>query len=222
MPNLRIEFFKFGTTQQLQVHAHNTTGEWKFPECSGLPRVPNIGHSGKKLFPECCTRLIVHGTRGREALREDHLHREQNSGKRGTREQKTMWGNKDIFKTLFPECLTLALGEANLFPECLTLELGEEFFLFFVFLPHFFEAIPHYLKLLGQIWGYFEFFWYISLVFSILLNFLAYFKLELQVHEVMKFLNSKNDIYYIWCMLKLYLGSHMKFRTYFCRNMTNN
>jgi hypothetical protein len=31
----------------------HTTGEWKFPECSRLPRVPNIGHSGKR------------GTRGR-------------------------------------------------------------------------------------------------------------------------------------------------------------
>jgi hypothetical protein len=36
-----------------------------------------------------------------------------------------MWENKDIFKTLFPDGLTLALGEANLFPECLTLALGE-------------------------------------------------------------------------------------------------
>jgi hypothetical protein len=27
------------------------TGEWKFPECLGLPRVPNMGHSRKK-----CTR----------------------------------------------------------------------------------------------------------------------------------------------------------------------
>jgi hypothetical protein len=74
-------------------------------------------HSGKRVFPEC---LIVYGTRGREALGED-----PHSGKRGTREQKTMWENKDIFKTLFPECLTIALGEANLFPECLTLALGE-------------------------------------------------------------------------------------------------
>jgi hypothetical protein len=78
------------------------------------------------------------------------------------------------------------------------------------------------LKLLSQIWGYFEYFWYISLVFSILLNFLAYFKFELQVHEVMKFLNSQNYIHYIWCMLRSYLGSHMKFQTYFCRNMMNN
>jgi hypothetical protein len=36
-----------------------------------------------------------------------------------------MFENGDIFKTLFPKCLSLALGEANLFPECLTLALGE-------------------------------------------------------------------------------------------------
>jgi hypothetical protein len=33
-----------------------TTGEPKFPECQTLPRVPKIGHSGKPIFPECCTR----------------------------------------------------------------------------------------------------------------------------------------------------------------------
>jgi hypothetical protein len=36
-----------------------------------------------------------------------------------------MWENRDFLKILFPECLSLALGEANLFPECLTLALGE-------------------------------------------------------------------------------------------------
>jgi hypothetical protein len=49
-----------------------TTEEWKFPECLGLPRVPNIGHSGKELFPECCTR-------GRNALGEESLPRVPNS-----------------------------------------------------------------------------------------------------------------------------------------------
>jgi hypothetical protein len=48
---------------------------------------------------------------GKRDTGEDPLPRVQHSGKRGTREQKTMWENKDIFKTLFPECLTLALGE---------------------------------------------------------------------------------------------------------------
>jgi hypothetical protein len=33
-----------------------TTGEAKFPECHILPRVLKIGHSGKSIFPECCTR----------------------------------------------------------------------------------------------------------------------------------------------------------------------
>jgi hypothetical protein len=56
-------------------------------------------HSGKRVFPEC---LIVHGTWGREALGENPLPRVQHSGKRGTNEQKMMWENGDIFKTLFP------------------------------------------------------------------------------------------------------------------------
>jgi hypothetical protein len=33
-----------------------TTGEAKFSECHTLPRVPKTGHSGKPIFPECCTR----------------------------------------------------------------------------------------------------------------------------------------------------------------------
>jgi hypothetical protein len=111
----------------------------------------------------------------------------------------------------------------RLFPECQTNGTrGTIFCLFVFFCLIFFEVIPHYFKLLDQIWGYFEFVLYISLVFFILLNFLAFFKFELQVHEVMKFLNSKNDIHYIWCMFRPYLGSHMKFRTSFCRNMTDN
>jgi hypothetical protein len=36
-------------------------------------------------------------------------------------------------KTPFPECIFLALGEANLFPEFLTLALGEDFFCFLFF-----------------------------------------------------------------------------------------
>jgi hypothetical protein len=41
---------------------------------------------------------------------------------------------------------------------------GKNCFVFYFFCLIFFEAIPHYFKLLAQIWGYFEFF-YISLVF---------------------------------------------------------
>ena len=46
----------------------DTTGETKFPECRWLPRVPKIGHSGKRIFSECCTR-------GRIALGEERLSR---------------------------------------------------------------------------------------------------------------------------------------------------
>jgi hypothetical protein len=42
-------------------------------------------HSGKKGFPEC---LKGHDTRGRNALGEGHLPREQHSGKTHTREKK--------------------------------------------------------------------------------------------------------------------------------------
>jgi hypothetical protein len=45
-----------------------TTGEAIFLECQALPRVPKTGHSGKPLFPECCTR-------GRIALGEGGLPR---------------------------------------------------------------------------------------------------------------------------------------------------
>jgi hypothetical protein len=41
-----------------------TTREAIFPECHVLPRVPKIGHLGKTIFPECCTR-------GRIALGEE-------------------------------------------------------------------------------------------------------------------------------------------------------
>jgi hypothetical protein len=79
----------------------------------------------------------------------------------------------------FPECRCAWHSGKGLFPEC----QGNYFILFLFFCVIFFEFIPHYLKLVAQIWGYFEIFWYISLVFFILLmNFLAYFKFELQVH----------------------------------------
>ena len=90
--------------------------------------------------------------------------------------------------------------------------LGEDF-VFLFFLLHFFcEAFSHYLKLLVQIWDNFDFFLYISLIFFVSLNFFAYFKFELQVHEIMEFGDSKNDIHDIWCMLRPYPGTHMKCR----------
>jgi hypothetical protein len=61
-----------------------------------------------------------------------------------------------------PSAPSLVLGEGPL-PRVPTKALGE---LFFIFPPFFCEAFPHYLKLLAQIWLTFEFFCYISLVFS--------------------------------------------------------
>jgi hypothetical protein len=55
-----------------------TTGERKFPECLGLPRLPNIGHSGKKLFFEYCTR-------GRNALGEEPNTRVPHPSTRGSK-----------------------------------------------------------------------------------------------------------------------------------------
>jgi hypothetical protein len=98
---------------------------------------------------------------------------------------------------VFPESRIPGTRGSVSSPSARQTALGEPFFVFCFFCLIFFEAIPHYFKLLDQIWGYFEFVLYISLVFFILLNFLAFFKFELQVHEVMKFLNSKNDIHYI-------------------------
>jgi hypothetical protein len=68
-------------------------------------------------------------------------------------------------KTSSPSALSLALGEGPL-PRVPTFALGEPFFIFLFFCPIFCEAFPHYLKLIAQIWLTFEFFCYISLVFS--------------------------------------------------------
>ena len=84
---------------------------------------------------------------------------------------------------------------------------------FWFFLTNFFcEAFPRYLKLHVQIWDNFDFFCYILLVFFVSLNFMEYFKFELHVHEIIEFGRSKNDIHDIWCMLRPYPGTHMKFR----------
>ena len=45
------------------------------------------------------------------------------------------------------------------------------------------------------------FFFYISLVFFVSLNFMEYLKFELQVHGIIEFGHSKNDIHDIWCMI---------------------
>ena len=40
---------------------------------------------------------------------------------------------------------------------------------------------------------------------------MEYFKFELQVHGIIEFGRSKNDIHDIWCMSRPYPGTHMKF-----------
>jgi len=80
------------------------TGESKFPECRRLPRVPKNGHSGKPIFPECCTRGTIAlgeerlsrvprltGSRGRATLGKGPLPRVQHSGKSYTRGRKVLF-----------------------------------------------------------------------------------------------------------------------------------
>jgi hypothetical protein len=129
-----------------------------FPECHGLPRVPNIGHSGKRL-----PRVPWSQWHSGKAL--DHP-RVQHSGKRGTRGRKGSSPLAPGEESLFPECLALPLGEASLFPECLPLAVSSPSamgrhpgnYYFFVFFSNFFESILHYYKLLVQIWGNFKLF----------------------------------------------------------------
>ena len=65
----------------------------------------------------------------------------------------------------FPECRGLGARGRVSFPRAKEGTRGR-IFIFFVFLPHFFlEVLPHYLKLLVQIWKNFKFFKYILLVF---------------------------------------------------------
>ena len=119
-------------------------------------------------------------------------------------------------KFSLPSAMVIALGKAtSKGPLCRVPgpALGKEFSFFCFFCPIIFcEAFPHYLKLHVQIWDNFDFFCYISLVFFVSLNFMEYFKFELQVHGIIEFGRSKNDIHDIWCMLRPYPGTHMKFR----------
>jgi hypothetical protein len=144
------------------------------------PNLPSV-----TCFPEC----QILDTRGRESFPSVEkcmtLGEARHSGKRGNRKKLPFDGGmkRHCMEEIFPECHTLALGEACLFPECLTMALGEGslprvlgqgtrelLFFFKFFCPIFCEAFPHYLKLLAQIWGNFKFFRYISLVF-VSLNF---------------------------------------------------
>ena len=123
----------------------HTTGEAKFPECHWLSRVSKIGHSGKRIFPECCTR-------GRIALGEERLsrapQRSWHSVKRSTRQRPSSpnatlgedrhsakkhvtWRStpptplKLKKRKFFPECLPWHSGKRP-FPECQNRALGEE------------------------------------------------------------------------------------------------
>jgi hypothetical protein len=60
------------------------------------------------------------------------------------------------------------------------------------------------------------------ITFFIFSNFLAHFKIELHVHEIIYFGDSKNDIHEIWCILRPYPPIHIKYRASCCRNMMNN
>ena len=126
-------------------------------------------------------------------------------GRDGTRQRLLFF-----LKKIFAECHFLALGKG---PLCRVPGPALGKFCFLFFLPHyFFAALIYYLKLHVQIWHNFDFFCYISLVFFVSLNFMEYFKFELQVHGIIEFGRSKNDINDIWCMLRPYPGTHMKFQ----------
>ena len=98
-------------------------------------------------------------------------------------------------------------------PSLSSARAGTRQIIFLVFLPHyFFAALIYYLKLHVQIWHNFDFFLLYFVSFFVSLNFMEYFKFELQVHGIIEFGRSKNDIHDIWCMLRPYPGTHMKFR----------
>jgi hypothetical protein len=88
-------------------------GEWKFPECHGLPRVPRASPSAKyrALGEEASPSAL-------EPMALGEGPRSSPSATLG--EERHSWT-----KRLFPECLPLAPGEESLFPECLALPLGE-------------------------------------------------------------------------------------------------
>jgi hypothetical protein len=70
-------------------------------------------------------------------------------------------------------------------------------------------------------WDNFEFFSYISLIISVYLHFSDDSKIELQVHEITRFLDSKDDIHDSRSMLRPYLGARMKWRPCWCRSMAS-
>jgi hypothetical protein len=88
------ELLPFVSLQPLRENC-NSPSAWNFPESQksgtrGRQSSPRVAlgeelHSGKMAFPEC---LKGHGTRGRPALREGHLPREQHSRKKAHEKEK--------------------------------------------------------------------------------------------------------------------------------------
>jgi hypothetical protein len=126
----------------------STTGEPKFPECQTLPRVPKIEHSGKSIFPECCTR-------GRNTLGEESIsrvsknpwHSEEgwHSGKSSSlsatlgeeghsQKEISIWRQHwtepfaKKLKKVLPECHALALGEGASSPRAFSWHSGNALF----------------------------------------------------------------------------------------------
>ena len=90
-----------------------------------------------------------------------------------------------FFKKFFADCHFLALGKG---PLCRVPGAALSNF----FLPYyFFAALIYYLKLHVQIWDNFDFFLLYFVSFFVSLNFMEYFKFELQVHGIIEFDRSK-------------------------------
>ena len=95
-----------------------------------------------------------------------------------------------FWKSTLPSAPGPALDKAH-FAEC---PPWHSAIYFFYFGPKFFSvALWQYFKLYFKIWGNFDFFWYISLVYFVSSIFLGYFKFEPQVHGIMDFGHPKID-----------------------------
>jgi hypothetical protein len=208
---LNEEGHSFGRTYPLIPSSANNTGEPRFPEhfpeCLALGEVnlPRVLHSekkstrGREAFPSAAKPMAL----GEEWHSEKKIHiwrrlwTEPFAKKNekclpwvpwpSTRERWSLprvpcAGTRG--RSLFPECLFLALGEGSL-PLVSRGSTRGNIFIFLVLLLHFFgDALPHYLKLFPQVWFNFEFFRYISLVFFVFSIFWGHFKFELHVHEI--------------------------------------
>jgi hypothetical protein len=142
--------------------------------------VSKIRHSGKPIFRECCTRgseVFPSASKCMTLMEARHSGKACNTRERKTLEKENLYlttgMDGTIYKNSSPSAFTYHSGKLasspsaplwhsgkGLFPECYVEALGE--LIFFSFLPHFFEAFLHYLKLFAQTWGNFKFFRYIS------------------------------------------------------------